>query len=200
MQPPRSDMGPIIRLLALFFVGTAFALQHSLADAIEMTSPALPLVHDLLLAQAPSCPSHISHRTPRNTTIIGHQPHVEADVVPEPVFAHGTHSDPTPFSSLPVQSPSKPAEHRLTMQFPAPEHRRGASLSIRSRINAAKLSVLEIVPQTKSLRALLPAGLPAGRRDLSAFAASALRLGSSSLHVGAATLALLLLGTIMCTL
>lgn len=188
-------MAPIIRLLAVFFAGTTFALHHSLTNTAETTTPILSLANDLLV-QAPSCPCHVFHTT-KNTTAIELQPHVQSNVIHEAEFPHGTEPDPAPFSSLPLQMHSKPAEHCQTIQLPAPELRRGPpSPSIRSRFNAAKLSILEIVPQTKSLRA----SLPAGRRDLSALAASALKLGSSSLHVAAAMLALLLLGTIMCTL
>ncbi|KAL2106897.1 hypothetical protein VUR80DRAFT_6066 [Thermomyces stellatus] len=193
MRPPRSDLAPIIQLLAIFFVGTAFAL-HSLTNAAETTSPVL--LNGILVEQEPSCTCHVVHTT-QNTTIVELQLHVQSMVMQEPLFAHGTQSDPTtPFSNLPLQAPSKPAEHCPSIQFPASELRRSSSQSIRSRINAARLSVLEIVPPTKSLRALLPAG----RRDLSAIAASALRLGSSSLHVAAAMIALFFIGSIMCTL
>lgn len=195
MRPPTNDMAPIIQLLAICFAGTTFAL-HPLTNAAETTSPVLS--NDVLLVQEPFCPCH-GHaiHTTRNTTIIELQPHVHSKVIQEPVFAHGTQPDPTtPFSSLSLQSPSKSAENCQTIQFPTLELRRSSSTSIRKRINAARLSMLEIVPQTKSLRALLPAG----RHELSAIAASALRLGNSSLHVAAAMIALFFIGSIMCTL
>lgn len=193
MRTPGRDLAPILWLLAVFFAGSAFAVHHSLSTAAE-TTPVLSHANNLLV-EAQSCPCHVFHTT-RNTTILELQPHVPSNIIREPELAHGAQSDRAPFTSLPIQLSAKLAEHCPTIQLPVPELRRAPSPSIRSRINAARLSVLEIVPQTKSLRA----SLPAGRRDLSALAASALKLGSSSPYVAAAMLALLLLGTIMCTL
>lgn len=189
MQPPRCELAPMIRILAVFFVGATLALHHSLAGAVQ-TTPLLSIADPL--AQT-SCPSQ-EPPSAQNITVIGSQPHARSEVLREPAFPHGTPSDSAPFTSLPLQAPSKSATHcdAILLQ----QERRGPRATIRGRFDAARVSALGIISDTKALRARVPAG----RGDLSAIAASALRLGSSSLHVAAAGLGLLFLGTIMCTL
>lgn len=188
MRPPRPELAPMIRLL-VFFLGATLALHHSLAGAVQ-TTPLLSLADPV--AQT-SCPTH-EPPAAQNLTIIGSQPHAQSEVLREAALPHGTPSDSAPFASLPLQAPSKSAAHCDTIVVQ--QESRGPKPTIRARFDAAKLSALGIISDTKALRARVPAG----RGDLSAIAASALRLGSSSLHVAAAGMGLLLLGTIMCML
>ncbi|SPO00983.1 uncharacterized protein DNG_03732 [Cephalotrichum gorgonifer] len=196
-----SDIISILQLLAIFFAGATFA-YHSSTSAADLT-PLLAHANSLLV-QRSSCPCHHLHATKNSTTTIGFRAHPAHpdDVIQEPDFARGTRTDPKPISSLPLQEPSKPADYSETVLF-TPQGTTARSTSVRSRIRAAGAAMLEGIPEADSLRALLPAWAraePGRRRDLNAMAASVLKMGSSSLHVAAATLGLLILGTIMCTL
>lgn len=176
--------------LLVFFLGATLALHHSLAGAVQ-TTPLLSLADPV--AQT-SCPTREPPAAQNITTVIGSQPHAQSEVLREAALPHGTPSDSAPFASLPLQAPSKSAAHCDTIVVQ--QESRGPRPTIRARFDAAKLSALGIISDTKALRSRVPAG----RGDLSAIAASALRLGSSSLHVAAAGMGLLLLGTVMCML
>lgn len=210
---------PLLQLLAIFFAGAAFALASSsshltLASAADVTQlvPRAVTSDEPLLLQAPSCPRPLFHTARNATAAVVAQQHQQPVVL-----AHNVQPDPTPFSSIPQKAPpSMSADHSRTAPPNPATHKQEplslmAMLPARSRIRAVVLGGWAPAGGKPLFQALVPAWwrVEAGggdgaeharRRDLSAVAASALRMGSPSLHVAAAVSGLLLLGTIMCTL
>lgn len=198
----RSDIIPILQLLAVFFASTTTALHHPVSTSIDTTKLVLH-IDDFTSA---SCPSDFLPPF-RNETASGHRHTFQRSILEEPIYLEESRSENVPLSTQPLQRPSTPAEYSNANTIPSqpvlasapPIHHRFAQAKgllfdnwqqKHSIFTSSWVQTLLSTTQSNKIEGT-------GVEDK---ATSGFRPGNSKVHVGAAAVALLSLATVMCML